>query len=260
MYDLDSSKSVRTSITNAANENGYYSTDDEIAMANQIEWPAQEPMEKLRRRSAIDLPERVRVATYVNCLINRVPAMRRQREDTLRSNLSGFLNELRERVLKGERGTRLSSSAMSQYLSLIDDYKDAGYEGLPEDLTVALTHKILVSERISVLIAGMAWVVLFTDQNHPFICSDNPVSWLRSIGMAGKSAEITLPLSSSVALLMVHLPQGPIMQTSDVAPEIVEQINRRTATEATRFLFARNGGKWLAEIAEARGKGSRTIR
>ena len=58
MYDLDGSTPKRTSITNAANENGYYFESDEITMANQIEWPAQEPMQKLRRKIPLTSDER----------------------------------------------------------------------------------------------------------------------------------------------------------------------------------------------------------
>ena len=260
MYDLDESKARRTSITNAASENGYYSTGDEIAMANQVEWPAQEPMEKLRRIVNLELDERMRVATYVSCLINRVPAMRRLREDTLRSDLPSLLNDLSDQVLRGEESTPLSPPALSQFLSMIDDFKRGGYDGLPEDAKFMLTQKIWVSERVSALIASMAWLVLVADQKHPFICSDNPVFWFRSIGMGAKSAEITFPLSSGAALLMVHLPQGPVTQAFDVAPEVVDEINRRTAAEATRFLFAKEDGEWLKRIGEKREEGFQTFR
>ena len=260
MYDLANSRVVKLSIKNAASENGYYSAGDEIAMANQIEWPARETMEKLRRKANLELDERMRVATYVSCLVNRVPAMRRMREDKLKSDLPIFLNELTDSVLRGEEGRRLSPPALSQFLSMIDDFKRTGYGGLPEEAKFMLTQKIWVSERVSVLIASMTWLVLSTDQEHPFICSDNPVFWFRSIGMGAKSAEITLPLSSDVALLMVHMPQGPVTRAFDVAPEVVDEINRRTAAEATRFLFAKEDGEWLKQIGERREEGFQIFR
>ena len=257
MYDLDGSTPKRTSITNAANENGYYFESDEIAMANQIEWPAQEPMQKLRRKIPLTSDERHRMATYINCLIARVPAMRKLREDTLDTRFPSFLDDIVDSELK--RGA-LSDYALSVLLLVIDGYKTTGFRGLPEEAQRILTQTPWVGERVTNLLSSMAWLILSTGQDYPFICSDNPVFWFRWLGMADKSAQITMPLSSTTALLMVHLPQGAIMQAFDVAPYVVDEINHRTAAEATRFLYARQDGEWLKKIAEERKESFQTLR
>ena len=258
MYDLDSAESKYVAIKRVAQQKGYYFDSDEIALARYVEAPAYGPMQKLRQRNSLTLEDRVRIAIYMSGLVNRTPAMRKLREEQLAGGLSGFLNDVSDRVLKGQEGTQLSPQALSQFLSIIDDYKKLGYSGMPEGNRRMLTHKVWVSPPVFELLANMTWFALHTDDSSPFICSDNPVFWFRDHGM--RNSQVSLPLSSRVALLMTHHPAGAAIFHEKAERHEVDEMNYRTAKVASRFLFAKQGGEWLKKIAEGRGEAFRAFR
>ncbi len=229
-------------------------------MNRYVEGPALQPLARLRRGDDPTPEERVRLGIYFSCLVNRAPAMRNLRISKLQSDLPGLLEKIRTDALRGSARQLLTPTGILQLNEIIDTYKSAGYDGLPRGGQRLLTEKIWVSERVTKLLVNMAWILLFTDEENPFVCSDNPVFWFRKIGMRARASEITVPLSSRVALLMVHLPQGAVTTKWNVASEVVDEVNHRTAAEASRFLYARDGGEWLKQIGEKRGEEFQTFR
>jgi len=93
-------------------------------------------------------------------------------------------------------------------------------------------------EAIFPLFYQMNWTYLHTDEQHPFICSDDPVNWvdpsisrssMRGHGLKSRNIEVSFPLGRSLALLG-HWAAGP--QHLPLTPELVDQINLRSIEQA----------------------------
>jgi hypothetical protein len=84
----------------------------------------------------------------------------------------------------------------------------------------------------------MEWTCLHAPEQHPFVCSDDPVNWvdptisrssMRGHGLKSRTVEVSFPLGRSLALLG-HWAPGP--QHLNLTAELVDQINLRSIEQA----------------------------
>jgi hypothetical protein len=100
------------------------------------------------------------------------------------------------------------------------------------------------SPRVVSVIASMTWRFLTYDQSPVFLTSDNPVFYFTSIGIGRPDSEVTLPISSNVTLWASwrsDLSEGYFPTTKNA----VKEINRRTASNTTRFVFHCKKENWI---------------
>jgi hypothetical protein len=97
------------------------------------------------------------------------------------------------------------------------------------------------------LIYGMTWRLLSTDGPCFFLTSDNPAFFFRGFGLGTREAELSFPLSSDL-LLHGSMQAGTDGQRLPLRQWIVKEMNRRTASKATRYLFYRESQNWVAEL------------
>lgn len=92
-------------------------------------------------------------------------------------------------------------------------------------------------------LAGMKWKVLHT--NGPrYLASDNPVFFFENDGVGNITSELTLPLSSSAALVLIRV-TGDFPLHRQATERQVREINRRTASNASRYIFAEKFEPWM---------------
>ena len=72
MYDKSSKKFKRLPIKNVAQSSGFYSEEDERALSERIEQPAQDPLEQLRNGQQIKVQGRLAITVYLESMIKRV--------------------------------------------------------------------------------------------------------------------------------------------------------------------------------------------
>lgn len=107
-------------------------------------------------------------------------------------------------------------------------------------------------DTVSKLMFQMEWTLIRAAPGEPLITSDNPVvlaivndrpAFLRG-GLASRDAEVTVPLSPSIALLMHWRPNMSVNIQAD--RETTRQLNRMRAGFAERCIYAdrRSDGVW----------------
>jgi hypothetical protein len=90
---------------------------------------------------------------------------------------------------------------------------------------------------VRILLPTMSWIFLKTNKRCPFLTSDNPVFFFEWMGIGRLESEITFPISSTISLWATW--QKNLAEDYLVSKEsIVREINRRTASAATRYVYS----------------------
>lgn len=225
-----------------ANEKGMYTEDLEQHLANEVEGPAQSALEAVRALRAVGLTERIALAKYIVCLWKRTPEGRTRAlshiphvADSLRKEYDAAVASIGE--------TSLELRALAEMnRGRIDDVLNCYVEAPPPGLWQSNLEVDTSPEAVDSLLS-MTWRFLHT-QSFEYLTCDNPVFFFPHEGIGSEYSELTLPLSSTVALWANRQPlRGPVF--INALGGAVREINRRTAANATRFVFSRSNEPWI---------------
>lgn len=241
-HDRERSLSFQSSVKGIANENGMYSEEIESFLANKIEAPAQSALSKIRRRERISPDERAALAQYIVFLWKRVPEGRERAlqtipgvADDVRDDIT---SELDAAVVANPECAERAAKLKARVAELIDDHKN---NPSPELWYTSFDSQ--PGTRLVEALLSMNWVFMVHDQLQ-FLTSDNPVFFFGSEGIGNPRSELSVPLSSSIALWATRntVPSGDFM---NVAPVAVKEVNRRTAFNSTRFVYSGTNEPWV---------------
>jgi Protein of unknown function (DUF4238) len=103
-----------------------------------------------------------------------------------------------------------------------------------------------MESRLIPIIYSMNWQFLVARDGMEFVTSDKPGFFFEEFGLNKPYSEITFPISTDIALAAywhTELGEG-FFPATDAA---VEEINWRTASAATCYVFASCKAKWILE-------------
>lgn len=240
-HDLKDSRSYRTQVKSVANETALYTKDLEAHLANSIEGPAQAAIDRLRRREALSGDERETLARYVIAMWKRVPAARKRVAATIPGVADTINADIQQALAKAVEDepelASLAESRKGEVEAIISAYK--------EDPPDHFWHHSIGTQATPRMILGlldMSWTIL-ESKGEPFITSDNPVFFFASEGIGSPYSELSLPLSSSIAL-WASRGRPPKPSSMPVDRQIVLKINRRSASNTQRFLYTEQEASW----------------
>ena len=110
----------------------------------------------------------------------------------------------------------------------------------------SIWHESLMKQSSADVIGSMMtmqWRFLYS-KSAEFLTSDNPVFFFEHEGIGQASSELTVPLSSSVALWATRR-QSPPTVFVQVRPAVVREVNRRMAHNASRYLYSKTDRPWI---------------
>lgn len=227
----------------------YYFPEDERRLAMRVEAPAQKPLNVLRKRGTLSPDERAAVAAYIYSMMSRGPNARRNRiaflpevfanlKSETMSNLQNLVKQLG--VPAGEiigaleyLGSEVHSDRISEKDPLVKSMHSTG--------------------RVAMAIYCMQWIVLDVSNRGQLITCDNPVFLHTGIGLDHRDAEISFPLSPTVALHASWrgTPCG-LGYANCRGKQESNEINRRTLRNAVRFAYSPRRWRWVANVAAKR--------
>lgn len=241
-FDKKSGNSFPSQAKSIANETGMYSEDLESYLANEIEEPAKPALSKIRARERLVESDRLALARYLVVLWKRVPMARQrafERMPEVATEVEANLNSELESLAD------LDPSKRSQVEELKRQVAEtiAKHRANPPP---AVWHHSIRSEsgtRIIEATLSMNWTFLVSEKNQ-FLSGDNPVFFFEHEGIGKPTSEITLPISSTVALWASRgtAPNGRYLRAQ---PGAVKEINRRTAHNSVRFVYASRNEAWI---------------
>jgi Protein of unknown function (DUF4238) len=245
-FDKADRRVFSTQVKSIANETGFYSSDVERQLANNVEGPANEVLKAIRSRTAISQRDKEVLAAYMACMLKRVPRgkewVRELAPGVLRETIEGIERQLDELEQQEPERKELWARRRCELASMPT--------GFAEDLVESawLDHVgPQDSPKVVAALSRMRWQFLTFMRYPAFLSSDNPVFHFRDIGVADIESEVSFPISSSIALWATwrtELEEGYV----PARESWVKQLNRRTASIATRYLFHALEGEWVLPL------------
>ena len=246
MYDKCSKEFKRLPIKNVAQSRGFYSEEDERALSEWIEGPAQDPLDRLRNCQPVGVEGRRAVAVYLESMLKRGPHNRRkmiektpETKDELLSKIRGNPEELASR----------SNFSEEEILQIVEQWEQK-FDSRPLSMKDEIIRRQWISPVVVDCIFSMTWRVMKADGAHRFITSDTPVFLDEGYGLKLPHGEFSFPLSTAVALHGSW--QGPRAGLLFVKarPAHVKEIDRRVAFMAERFVFYYRNASWVPKVAD----------
>jgi hypothetical protein len=242
VHDRKAARSFPSQPKAIANENDLYTEELEQHLANEVEDPAKRAIETIRARVAPTGLDREALARYVIALRKRVPEGRIRAvagvpevAASLRQEYAAGLEAAAtsDPTLRDRADTRLAQLNAALDKFILEPPPEVWHNNLTRDSSPEVVESLL----------SMTWRFLCTDRQQLLTC-DNPVFFFEHEGIGNPSSELSLPLSSSVALWASRRPLAGA--TFLVArPATVRELNRRTAVNATRFIYSKRQEEWI---------------
>ena len=215
--------------------------------------------------------EHEKVSLFMATMLLRVPRARNRIESVYgdivqlsarnMASAPGFLeNALAELEEKSGEKSKIGADQLREFIQS-DRYT------MKASPVVSLRNLFFVSPQLMPILFFMNWTILDSESDlDVFVTSDNPVVYVdptyregwRGVGLVNPGTELSFALSPEVCLLGTHDPglmakmeasppeearriilgQEPKMSHRKVAPVTVREINRRTVSHATRYIFS----------------------
>jgi len=243
VYDKLESCRFSTQVKSIANICGFYSPELEKYLSEEIENPANQVLDKIRNREIPTPYDKITLSRYIAVMWKRVPSGRK----SFKSQAPKVASKLRDkfhRQLDEIVAINPSKEDLArQRKAEIDEILNAYSNDPPEDVW----HQLVRAEqtpRMIAAIATMSWKFLTFDKNPVFLTCDNPVFIFRSLGVGRPESELSFPLSMHIILWATRR----LDRTKDyipATPAIVKEMNRRTASVATRYVFHAKDEGWI---------------
>ena len=246
MYDKCSKEFKRLPIKNVAQSRGYYSEEDERALSEWIESPAQDPLDQLRNGEQVGVEGRRAVAVYLESMIKRVPHTRKKMLEKAHKKINERLAEIRGNP---KLFASKFNSSQEELLKGIERWEHQFYSS-PLTERADIIRRQWSSPLVLHYIFTMTWRVIKADDAHRFLTSDNPVFFDEGAGLKSSLGELSFPLSSDAALHGSW--QGPRegLFFVQARPAQVKEIDRRVAFMAKRFVFYHRNASWVPKVAD----------
>jgi hypothetical protein len=252
MYDKKVDSWSYAAISKVAQQADYFDPETESELAQTIEAPAHQILDKVRRREALSNAERDSLAAYIAVMLMRVPRRRRKAIELVEPTVREVISETREQM-RSEIESPDDELRFQEQLKNLERLERKFIEEPPP----ALTERIRSPWPSDLIFGGvrdMAWRFVATAGPSYFLTSDNPAYFFEGLGIGTPDAELTFPLSSDLALIGSW--QGPKRSLASVIGKkpaihgLVKEVNRRVATGAERFIFYRNPAAWVETLAQ----------
>jgi len=236
-----------TQIKRIAKETNFYSTDIEQYLANSIEGPANDVIKRIRDRTLISKENKLILSAYMTCMIKRVPRSREIVREFGPKIAQDIRNEIE--IISNTTPTEQTVKRInyirehkSEFLETIEKYSKEPPKGVWLDNIPAERSSDVVE-----VLSLMKWQFFTFDEYPAFLTSDNPVFYFTTFGIGNPQSEVSFPISSNVALWAsrrLDLKEGYVR----VSPKEVKELNRRTVSFATRFVFHSIHAEWVLPL------------
>jgi hypothetical protein len=226
--------------------------EDEL---EKLEKPSNPVFEKLRRHEMITEREKEIFASYVYLMYKRVPRRKERFRKSWPSVFESISSRMTEWLDFEEADTDEADVTrlvrISELRSELE--KEVAYykEHMPIDTEIPLKSLVMESPRgVPGILSAMTWQFFVAPKGQGFLTSDDPVF---SPDIRKAYAEVSFPVSKDIALVMswYDIEQGFFATT----PEVVNEINRRTASRAQHEVYYSSAEKWIVDMLEENREG-----
>lgn len=242
VLDKDDDRSYVTSVENAAAENYYYALPDddggqdtdsvEIFLANKIEGPAIEAIEKIREQAQFDKQDKMALVPYLALMHSRVPRYRERVQNALPEVMAKQRERWREFLEEAKKDGRISSDEAATFMALIRQAHNGIETDIPQEFMVPKLY-----DTVALAIWNMHWVFLVRNRAPYFITSDNPFVFTEGKGLKPPDGQIIFPISKHVVLWALWEARRDRFY-QDANEALVAEVDGYILGNATRFVYS----------------------
>lgn len=246
VYKKGSSKVFATQIKNVAHETDYFPDNFETYLANDIEAPANIVLRKIRERKIITTEDKIILSNYIVVLRKRVPESKKR----LKEEAPKISDEIKKKLFKKIEDLKIKNPSKANLLEkrrreaqdILEKFKD----NPPEEAWRSAIRPEM-TPRMSEALSKMTWRFFVCEEPNAFLTNDNPIFIFRHIGIGNKYSELTFPISNYITLWATWrlLDEGYFPANN----QVVKEINRRTASVATRYIYFSKERDWVITLA-----------
>lgn len=231
-----------------AQENNFYYRTIEQRLANEIEGPANPAIQKIRDQEQISPADKEALCRYIAVMDSRVPEGKRRVRARFPKACRPVFDRFNEYLAAQSQRNPARREAIEVGREQVQHLWEAWAKDPPEDIWQYVVLSRQTSRSVQAL-NSMTWCFLLATGGHSFLTSDNPVFIFRDRGIGHEQSELTFPISSNVALFVSYSrdwPDGHYMQAD---AGVTREVNRRTARQASRYVFHCREAGWVVKLA-----------
>jgi hypothetical protein len=236
-----------TAIRKIAQEDNFYSKEIEQLLANEVEYPANKVIHKIRDQKSISQEEKFTLAKYMMVMWKRVP----ENKEWVKKKFPEISGPIFERFSK-----RLSelSELRPEKIEIIEkqrrelqEFQNNKVDELIYDIWLQNIPPEKTPQSVDVF-SQMTWRFMIASRGQYFITSDNPLFFFPWMGIGKEMSEVTFPITKDIALWAtwrIDIGEGFFPASS----QLVKEVNRRTASISTQFLYSPYPAEWIKLLA-----------
>jgi hypothetical protein len=250
VYEKNSQRVFRAGTKQIARENKFYSRAVEQYLANEIEGPANNVIKKIRNREIVTTEDKLLLAQYMIVMLKRVPrGKERIKEKFPRVGGPVFKWFDRQIAALAEKNPSQSEDLEKRRVEAKKLWRK--YRGNPpKEIWLKVIPPETTSQSLKIL-EEMTLQFLVSDNGEFFLTGDNPVFYFKHLGIGNERSEVTFPISSTIALLATHR-KNRTKTFIPVNKLIVREINRRTISIASRYVYSCCEADWIVRLVNKR--------
>ncbi len=247
VYDKAQYSFVETNISNIAAERGFYLPEDETKLDKFVEDPSKRIIDKLIRQEPINEGEREQFSHYLAVTLKRVPANRQRGRDLYPKVLDKTFDKVDSFFRMLEKLDGVDRALVAFHRQAAQYYKQQFQIEAPPQV-----HDIMLSpwptKRLVETIKSMSWNVLSARGPTFLLTSNNPVFFFSAYGLENEESELCFPLSTN-SILLCNRQRREDLGFGVADETLVCEMNRRVASEATRYVFYHRPETWVQTLA-----------
>ena len=236
------------SIAKIAQERSFYDVDTERLLNELIERPGNAVLDKLRSCDfMLEDEERVHLSVYIATMLKRVPHHRAKGEAMAPGILRKVTSEQRKQILAYADTGKISTVTADKRLAEMDVAEAKIASEIPGNLCEQIRNPWPTEKMIN-LVYSMHWRFICADNDNYFVTTDNPAFFFECYGLGTERAELTFPVSCTLAIFGSWTPvatSNRIIRRT----QFVKEGNRRLISASTRFIYSRSKVDWMRKVA-----------
>jgi hypothetical protein len=249
VYKRGTKRAFCASTSNIAHENYFYALTDasgvtdtdsiEQFLANKVEGPANQVIDKLKMIQPIRLNEKQQLARYITYMYSRVPRYRERIKDNLPRVISERLSKLQKWSELVKDGKVASDPATDDIIRRIERVLKSSPDKLEQFISLPQFYGTIYN-----VLMNMGWSFLVRQEPPYFLTSDNPFIFTERRGLGNEKAEIIFPIAKNVMLWATWKDRNKFIPLN----ENINEVNKIIANNATRFVFYCEEAEWIYKL------------
>lgn len=247
VYDKVQERKFGTQIKSIANENSFYSPEVENYLANCVEGPANGVLKKIRQKEAITQRDKETLSAYMVCMMKRVP----QGRSRVKKFAPSVANRIGAKIDEKLKNATIAEPSRAEFFEKrwaeVQEVLERFSRELPKEIWLTNIPPERSPQTLAAL-SRMTWRFFVSDRGPSFLTSDNPVFYFTTLGIGRPQSEVTFPISSTIALWATWRQDIDEVHFIPAKESVVKELNRRTASLATRYMFHSKNEPWVLSL------------